>query len=72
MTRILPRKELHSEQIRQVTNENLSHRLRTQPYKDQSCGSVFRNPQPLKAAKLIEDTVKKKNYIYVLTSYVHI
>ena len=41
--------------IRQVTNENFNHRLRTQPYKDQSCGSVFRNPEPLKAAKLIED-----------------
>ena len=41
--------------IRQVTNENFNHRLRTQPYKDQSCGSVFRNPEPLKAAKLIEE-----------------
>ena len=45
----------HAEQIRQITNENLNHRLKTQPYKDQSCGSVFRNPEPLKAAKLIED-----------------
>ena len=41
--------------IRQITNENFNHRLRTQPYKEQSCGSVFRNPEPLKAAKLIED-----------------
>ena len=41
--------------IRQITNENFHHRLRTQPYKDQSCGSVFRNPEPLKAAKLIEE-----------------
>jgi len=41
--------------IRQITNENFNHRLRTQPYKDQSCGSVFRNPEPLKAAKLIEE-----------------
>ena len=41
--------------IRQMTNENFHHRLRTQPYKDQSCGSVFRNPEPLKAAKLIEE-----------------
>ena len=41
--------------IRQLTNENFNHRLRTQPYKDQSCGSVFRNPEPLKAAKLIEE-----------------
>ena len=42
-------------EIRQITNENFNHRLRTQPYKDQSCGSVFRNPEPLKAAKLIEE-----------------
>ena len=41
--------------IRQITNENFNHRLRTQPYKEQSCGSVFRNPEPLKAAKLIEE-----------------
>ena len=45
----------HAEKIRQITNENLNHRLRTQPYKDQSCGSVFQNPEPLKAAKLIEE-----------------
>ncbi len=45
----------HEEKIRQITNENLNHRLRTQPYKEQSCGSVFRNPEPLKAAKLIEE-----------------
>ena len=45
----------HAEKIRQVTNENLNHRLKTQPYTDQTCGSVFRNPEPLKAAKLIEE-----------------
>ena len=45
----------HAKQIRQITDENLYHRLKTQPYKDQSCGSVFRNPEPLKAAKLIEE-----------------
>ena len=45
----------HAEKIRQITNENLNHRLRTQPYTDQTCGSVFRNPEPLKAGKLIED-----------------
>ena len=45
----------HAARIRQITNENLHHRLRTQPYTDQSCGSVFRNPEPLKAAKLIEE-----------------
>ena len=42
-------------EIHRVTNQNLNHRLNTQPYKAQSCGSVFRNPEPLKAAKLIED-----------------
>jgi len=45
----------YAEKIRQVTNENLNHRLKTQPYKAQTCGSVFRNPEPLKAAKLIEE-----------------
>ncbi len=45
----------HAEKIRQVTTENLNHRLKTQPYTAQTCGSVFRNPEPLKAAKLIEE-----------------
>lgn len=45
----------HAKEIRQVTNENLNHRLKTQPYQAQTCGSVFRNPEPLKAAKLIEE-----------------
>ena len=45
----------HVEKIRQITNEHLTHRLKTQPYRAQTCGSVFRNPEPLKAAKLIED-----------------
>ena len=45
----------HPKKISQITNENLNHRLKTQPYKDQTCGSVFRNPEPLKAAKLIEE-----------------
>ena len=44
-----------AKEIRQVTNENLNHRLKTQPYQAQTCGSVFRNPEPLKAAKLIEE-----------------
>ena len=38
-----------------ITNENLSRRTKTQPYDMPSCGSVFRNPEPLKAGKLIED-----------------
>ncbi|WP_269623943.1 UDP-N-acetylmuramate dehydrogenase [Prochlorococcus marinus] len=45
----------HAEKIRQVTNANLNHRLKTQPYEAQTCGSVFRNPEPLKAAQLIEE-----------------
>ncbi len=44
-----------TEKIRQNTNKHLDHRLRTQPYQAQTCGSVFRNPEPLKAAKLIEE-----------------
>ena len=44
-----------AEKIHQMTNENLNNRLRTQPYKAQTCGSVFRNPEPLKAGKLIEE-----------------
>tara|TARA_B100001029_G_scaffold139133_1_gene118387 strand:- start:3 stop:878 length:876 start_codon:yes stop_codon:yes gene_type:complete len=44
-----------AEKILETTKQNLTHRLRTQPYKEQSCGSVFRNPEPLKAAKLIEE-----------------
>ena len=44
-----------AEKIKRVTNENLNHRLRTQPYRAQTCGSVFRNPEPLKAARLIEE-----------------
>ena len=45
----------HAEKIRQLTKANLDHRLKTQPYNAQTCGSVFRNPEPLKAAKLIEE-----------------
>ena len=36
------------------TSDNLSHRTTTQPYQWPSCGSVFRNPEPLKAGQLIE------------------
>ncbi len=39
----------------QVTNSNLSKRTSTQPYQLPSCGSVFRNPGPHKAGKLIEE-----------------
>ncbi len=43
------------EKIIQVTNNNLSHRLKTQPYHLPTCGSVFRNPKDLKAGRLIEE-----------------
>ena len=45
----------HAGKILQVTKENLDHRLKTQPYKAKTCGSVFRNPEPFKAAKLIDE-----------------
>ncbi len=41
--------------LSQVTNQNLSHRTSTQPYHLPSCGSVFRNPEPLKAGRIIEE-----------------
>ena len=43
------------EELRRQTNGNLSHRTSTQPYTQPSCGSVFRNPEPLKAGQLIEE-----------------
>lgn len=36
------------------TSANLHSRTSTQPYQQPSCGSVFRNPDPLKAGRLIE------------------
>ena len=40
--------------VRTHTNANLNSRTSTQPYHQPSCGSVFRNPEPLKAGQLIE------------------
>ena len=37
------------------TSANLQSRTGTQPYHLPSCGSVFRNPEPLKAGRLIEE-----------------
>ncbi|MEA5423480.1 UDP-N-acetylmuramate dehydrogenase [Synechococcus sp. CCY9202] len=37
------------------TSSNLHSRTSTQPYQQPSCGSVFRNPEPQKAGRLIED-----------------
>ena len=42
------------DEITRITSGNLSHRTSTQPYTQPSCGSVFRNPEPLKAGRLIE------------------
>ncbi|MEM9244321.1 MAG: UDP-N-acetylmuramate dehydrogenase [Cyanobacteria bacterium P01_F01_bin.153] len=43
------------EAVRTVTKEQLSRRHATQPYRLPNCGSVFRNPEPRKAARLIEE-----------------
>ena len=43
------------DELKRVTTANLSHRTTTQPYQQPSCGSVFRNPEPLKAGRLIEE-----------------
>jgi UDP-N-acetylmuramate dehydrogenase len=37
------------------TSANLQSRTSTQPYQQPSCGSVFRNPEPEKAGRLIEN-----------------
>jgi UDP-N-acetylmuramate dehydrogenase len=37
------------------TSANLHSRTSTQPYQQPSCGSVFRNPEPRKAGRLIEE-----------------
>jgi UDP-N-acetylmuramate dehydrogenase len=37
------------------TSANLHRRTSTQPYQQPSCGSVFRNPEPQKAGRLIEE-----------------
>jgi UDP-N-acetylmuramate dehydrogenase len=38
------------------TKQHKKHRLATQPYHLPSCGSVFRNPKPHSAGRLIEET----------------
>ena len=43
------------EKLIEITNNNLQKRTKSQPYHLPSCGSVFRNPEPLKAGKLIEE-----------------
>ncbi|MDJ1181494.1 UDP-N-acetylmuramate dehydrogenase [Roseofilum sp. BLCC_M91] len=46
-----------------TTNTHLHQRHATQPYHLPSCGSVFRNPEPQKAAQLIEKTGLKGHKI---------
>ncbi|SBO44092.1 UDP-N-acetylmuramate dehydrogenase [Cyanobium sp. NIES-981] len=41
--------------VSQRTSTNLHSRTSTQPYQQPSCGSVFRNPEPQKAGRLIEE-----------------
>ncbi len=41
--------------LKKLINDNLFHRLSTQPYQIPSCGSVFQNPLHHKAGKIIED-----------------
>ena len=41
-------------QVAARTSANLHSRTSTQPYQQPSCGSVFRNPEPQKAGRLIE------------------
>lgn len=45
----------NSGEISGVLEKNKQYRKDTQPYGEPSCGSVFKNPRPLFAAKLIED-----------------
>lgn len=44
----------HSVGARSHQKEQLSYRLKTQPYKQPSCGCVFRNPEGNSAGRLIE------------------
>tara|TARA_Y100001968_G_scaffold319865_1_gene352015 strand:- start:1724 stop:2626 length:903 start_codon:yes stop_codon:yes gene_type:complete len=44
----------NSKFINEMTNKNLEKRKQTQPYHLPTCGSVFRNPEPLKAGIIIE------------------
>ncbi|ADH99164.1 UDP-N-acetylmuramate dehydrogenase [Salisediminibacterium selenitireducens] len=61
-----------SEDISSVLEKNKQYRKDTQPYGEPSCGSVFKNPRPLFAAKLIEDAgLKGKRFGGVKVSEKH-
>lgn len=44
------------EKVLATTHQHKQHRLTTQPYDKPSCGSVFRNPKPHFAGRLIEES----------------
>lgn len=44
----------NKEEIVKITNDNKEYRLKTQPLKEASCGSVFKNPLPEYSGNLIE------------------
>jgi UDP-N-acetylmuramate dehydrogenase len=50
---------VNPETVAQTTQTHRDHRLKTQPYDQPSCGSVFRNPLPQKAGWLIEQSELK-------------
>ncbi|MEM9772243.1 MAG: UDP-N-acetylmuramate dehydrogenase [Cyanobacteria bacterium P01_D01_bin.73] len=43
------------QEVRSFTKSQLARRHATQPYQLPNCGSVFRNPEPQKAARLIDE-----------------
>ncbi|WP_425335377.1 UDP-N-acetylmuramate dehydrogenase [Salipaludibacillus daqingensis] len=43
------------QEIRERLQKNKAYRKNTQPWKDPCCGSVFRNPLPMHAGKIIEE-----------------
>lgn len=43
------------EAARKNQTDLFEHRMKTQPYKERSCGCVFRNPEKVPAGKLIEE-----------------
>jgi UDP-N-acetylmuramate dehydrogenase len=45
-----------SSDVMAFTSQNLDQRKASQPYHLPSCGSVFRNPEPLKAGQLIQQS----------------